>query len=314
MMIFLLLLVKPQQIIRNHLMRTVSLSLLTLHLTSTQVQALFSWTDQGIFGDFSFTTAPRHSLLLLYQDQDLLSPELVIHHNMAYVWGWYVEPNPIHLCSIWRRQSQLYPHYLHCLHSMSLLMVFYRVLTPWLSIVLHSFFISQAIPPSISSMISDDLNCIAPIWYSHHTAQMDLNSSHIFHASVDHSRWTREDWNYQNFWLLYVPSISIRLYLPQSHFRLHPASDASFHLTRKSASLLAPGFTQHLSFPLNPLTNLPIMIIPTTSTQVHYSSFPDTSFNLFSTCLPLQIQSCPQMFLCLCSKHQLVKSRILTHS
>ena len=85
----------------------------------------------------------------------------------------------------------------------------------------------------------------------------------------------------------YVPSLNICLYSPQSHFWLHPASDASFHITHKSACILAPGFKWPLSFPLNPLTNLPMMIVPMESRQVHYSSFPDTSFNLLSSCSPV---------------------------
>ena len=85
----------------------------------------------------------------------------------------------------------------------------------------------------------------------------------------------------------YVPSLSIRLYLPQSHFHLHPVSDNSFHLINRLVCLLAPGFKQRLNFPLNPLTNLAMMIILTKSRQAHYFSFPDTSFNLLSTCSPV---------------------------
>ncbi len=199
-------------------------------------------------------------------------------------------------------------------------------------------FISQAIPPSISSMISADLKRIAPICHSHQAARMDLNPSHVFlspssgqslpimldsdastsilpcksdftclkacsstilginsttqvHGEgmirwtivIEHGKTeTIETFGY------YVPSICLCLYSPQSHFCLHPALDVRFHLTHKKACLLAPGFTQRLSFPLNPLTNLPMMITPTTSTQAHYSSFPDTSFNVFSACSPLE--------------------------
>ena len=82
----------------------------------------------------------------------------------------------------------------------------------------------------------------------------------------------------------YVPTINIRLYSPQSHFKLHPAFKASFHLTLKSATLLAPGFQSSLSFPINPVTNLPLMLTPSnSSSQAHYSAFPDIDINHVAT-------------------------------
>lgn len=69
----------------------------------------------------------------------------------------------------------------------------------------------------------------------------------------------------------YVPSLNIRLYSPQHHFQ-SINGNASMVLTKSNVTLNLPSSKSPLTFPINPMNNLPLVIIPCDS-DPHHSMF-----------------------------------------
>ena len=179
-MLFLLPLVRVKQIMYNHLKRLMSIGLLILHLTSTYVQVFLlnqsKYLRKLLFCDsplpFTITSVPqlRPSWAHVQHPRQYGLCLRVIHRAQT---NWPIphtkaaEPRIPSLPSV-------HPHN----ESLGRLLSGIDILS------IHrtsQLFINPAIAPSVSSMISENLNRISHICYhSHHTAWMDLNPSHIY--------------------------------------------------------------------------------------------------------------------------------------